>query len=160
MYFLPSPEISRASNTIIPTTPEPPPASCTEPTFPSSSGSPLNTRSDSPPRQTPERNREGTPNRTSSRDSSTQNTPTQQQNQNQQNARNTPPASSVRERRPAPRPNDEQNGNPNGNTRVERGPNTNQPRRPNRTNRNRNSGLNNGERRSDIQPPDLPRGYG
>ncbi|XP_033210402.1 E3 ubiquitin-protein ligase SMURF1 [Belonocnema kinseyi] len=160
---------ARASNTIIPTTPEPPPAVCPESTFPSSSASPLNPGTESPPRpahdwnreRTP--NREGTPSRTPSRDSSTQNTPTQQQSPNQQNqqqqqqsTRNTPPSSSVRERRAVPRPNDEQNGNSRG---EQRPPNANQPRRPNRTNRNRNSGLINGERRSDVQPSDLPRGY-
>ncbi|XP_043469470.1 E3 ubiquitin-protein ligase SMURF1 [Leptopilina heterotoma] len=149
----------RASNNIIPTTPEPPPVICSD-TFPGGSAS------ESPSRQSAEwntertPNREGTPNRTPSRENSAQNTPTQQQTPSQQNTRNTPPSSSVRERRPVPRPNDEQNGNPNGNLRVERpSTNTNQPRRPNRTNRNRNSGFINGERRSDVQPLDLPRGY-
>ncbi|KAG7210586.1 hypothetical protein KM043_012104 [Ampulex compressa] len=157
---------SRPSNAIIPTTPEPPPLPASEPTSPSGSGSPPNVQSESPSRCMPEWNGEGTPSRISSRDSSAQNTPrntpTQQQNRNQQNqhnARNVPPVPSARERRPV-RPNDEQNGNQNVNGRPERNVPNGQPRRPNRTNRNRNSVMSNTERRYDPpQPPDLPRGY-
>ncbi|XP_068965839.1 E3 ubiquitin-protein ligase SMURF2 isoform X1 [Bombus flavifrons] len=156
---------ARPTNGIIPTTPEPPPLPSSEPTSPSGSGSPPNIRTESPTRCTPEWNGDGTPSRTPSRDSSTpntpRNTPTQQQSRNQQNqhnTRNVTPASS-RERRPV-RASDEQNGNQNGNTRPERGINNAQPRRPNRSNRNRNSALVYNERRYDSpQPTDLPRGY-
>ncbi|XP_043794600.1 E3 ubiquitin-protein ligase SMURF2 [Apis laboriosa] len=157
---------ARPTNGIIPTTPEPPPLPSSEPTSPSGSGSPPNLRTESPTRCTPEWNGDGTPSRTPSRDSSTpntpRNTPTQQQNrntqQNQHNTRNVTPASS-RERRPI-RANDEQNGNQNGNVRSDRSINNAQPRRPNRSNRNRNSVMINNERRYDPpQPPDLPRGY-
>lgn len=159
-------DYNRPTNGIIPTTPEPPPLPSSEPTSPSGSGSPPNIRTESPTRCTPEWNGDGTPSRTPSRDSSTpntpRNTPTQQQNRNQQNqhnTRNVTPASS-RERRPV-RASDEQNGNQNGNARPERGINNAQPRRPNRSNRNRNSALVYNERRYDPpQPPDLPRGYG
>lgn len=155
-------------NAIIPTTPEPPPSS--EPTSPSSSASSPNVRNESPARHTSsEWNSEGTPGQTPSRDSSAQNTPrntpTQQQSRNQQqnqhNVRNMPPASSVRERRIVVRGADEQNGNQNVNGRLERGLNSGQPRRPNRSNRNRNNVMPSGDRRTDPpQPPDLPRGYG
>ncbi|XP_012137124.1 SMAD specific E3 ubiquitin protein ligase isoform X2 [Megachile rotundata] len=156
---------TRPNNSIISTTPEPPPLPSSEPTSPSGSGSPSNLRTESPTRCTPEWNGDGTPSRTPSRDSSTpntpRNTPTQQPNRNQQNqhnTRNATPASS-RERRPV-RANDEQNGNQNGNVRPDRGVNNGQLRRPNRNNRNRNSVMVNNERRFDPpQPPDLPRGY-
>ncbi|XP_076762806.1 SMAD specific E3 ubiquitin protein ligase isoform X2 [Xylocopa sonorina] len=156
---------ARPTNGIIPTTPEPPPLPSSEPTSPSGSGSPPNVRTESPTRCTPEWNGDGTPSRTPSRDSSApntpRNTPTQQQNRNQQNQHNTrniTPASS-RERRPA-RASDEQNGNQNGNARADRSVNNAQLRRPNRSNRNRNSVMANNERRYDPpQPPDLPRGY-
>ncbi|XP_029044863.1 E3 ubiquitin-protein ligase SMURF1 [Osmia bicornis bicornis] len=156
---------TRPNNSIISTTPEPPPLPSSEPTSPSGSGSPSNLRTESPTRCTPEWNGDGTPSRTPSRDSSTpntpRNTPTQQPNRNQQNqhnTRNATPASS-RERRPA-RANDEQNGNQNGNVRPDRGVNNGQLRRPNRNNRNRNSVMVSNERRFDPpQPPDLPRGY-
>ncbi|XP_031829010.1 SMAD specific E3 ubiquitin protein ligase [Nomia melanderi] len=156
---------ARPNNGIIPTTPEPPPLPFSEFTSPSGSGSPPNLPTESPTRCTPEWNGEGTPSRTPSRDSSTsntpRNTPTQQQNrnmQNQHNTRNMTPASS-RERRPI-RTSDEQNGNQSGNIRPERGTNNSQPRRPNRSNRNRNSITANNEMRYDPpQPPDLPRGY-
>ncbi|XP_012271546.1 E3 ubiquitin-protein ligase SMURF2 [Orussus abietinus] len=176
---------ARPSNAIIPTTPEPPPAPSSEPASPSSPGvsSPSsNVRNDSPLRATPDRNGESTPSRTPSRDSSVQetprSTPTQQQNQNstptqgqqsqanQQNARNTPPPSAVRERR-TPRSPEEQNGNQNAsqnananqNSRPDRASNGNQIRRPSRPGRNRSGPPASGERRSDVQPPDLPRGY-
>lgn len=69
-------------------------------------------------------------------------------------------SASSRERRPI-RVTDEQNGNQNGNVRSDRGINNGQPRRPNRSNRNRNNAMINNERRYDPpQPPDLPRGYG
>ncbi|CAK9828166.1 E3 ubiquitin-protein ligase SMURF2 [Anthophora retusa] len=153
---------ARPNNGIIPTTPEPPPLPSSEPTSPSGSGSPPNLRPESPTRCTPEWNGDGTPSRTPSRDSSApntpRNTPTQQQNRNQHNARNVTPASS-RERRPV-RTGDEQNGNQSGNVRSDRGISNAQPRRPNRSNRNRNSVMVNNERRYDPpQPPDLPRGY-
>ncbi|XP_061938624.1 E3 ubiquitin-protein ligase SMURF1 isoform X3 [Apis cerana] len=157
---------ARPTNGIIPTTPEPPPLPSSEPTSPSGSGSPPNLRTESPTRCAPEWSGDGTPSRTPSRDSSTpntpRNTPTQQQNrntqQNQHNTRNVTPASS-RERRPI-RASDEQNGNQNGNVRSDRSINNAQPRRPNRSNRNRNSVMINNERRYDPpQPPDLPRGY-
>ncbi|XP_034174941.2 SMAD specific E3 ubiquitin protein ligase [Osmia lignaria lignaria] len=153
---------TRPNNSIISTTPEPPPLPSSEPTSPSGSGSPSNLRTESPTRCTPEWNGDGTPSRTPSRDSSTpntpRNTPTQQPNRNQHNTRNATPASS-RERRPA-RANDEQNGNQNGNVRPDRGVNNGQLRRPNRNNRNRNSVMVSNERRFDPpQPPDLPRGY-
>nr|XP_034174941.1 E3 ubiquitin-protein ligase SMURF1 [Osmia lignaria] len=153
---------TRPNNSIISTTPEPPPLPSSEPTSPSGSGSPSNLRTESPTRCTPEWNGDGTPSRTPSRDSSTpntpRNTPTQQLNRNQHNTRNATPASS-RERRPA-RANDEQNGNQNGNVRPDRGVNNGQLRRPNRNNRNRNSVMVSNERRFDPpQPPDLPRGY-
>ncbi|XP_074102664.1 SMAD specific E3 ubiquitin protein ligase isoform X2 [Cotesia typhae] len=141
-------------NAIIPTTPEPPALPNSEPTSPSSSGSPSNVQSDSPPHN--HRNQEvwndGTPSRTPSRDSSTQNTPrnTPTQNQNQ-NARNQTPPSAGRDRRTS-RNNDE-NANANNNGRVERNQNQSQPRRPSRPHRIRN-----GERRNE-QPTDLPRGY-
>lgn len=151
-------------NAIIPTTPEPPPSS--EPTSPSSSASSPNIRNESPAGHTsPEWNGDRTPSQTPSRDNSGQNTPrntpTQQQNRNQQqNMRNVPPASSLRERR-AVRGSDEQNGNQSANGRVERGLNSGQPRRPNRSNRNRNNVMPSSDRRTDPpQPPDLPRGYG
>ncbi|XP_057324330.1 E3 ubiquitin-protein ligase SMURF2 [Microplitis mediator] len=163
-------------NAIIPTTPEPPALPNSEPTSPSSSGSPSNVQSDSPPHnRTQESWNDGTPSRTPSRDSSTQNTPrntptqnqsqnqnqsqSQTQNQNQQqNARNATPPSAGRDRR-ASRNSDEQNANANLNSRPDRSQNQGQPRRPSRPNRNRNGVLPNGERRNDNQPPDLPRGY-
>ncbi|XP_008555087.1 E3 ubiquitin-protein ligase SMURF2 [Microplitis demolitor] len=159
-------------NAIIPTTPEPPALPNSEPTSPSSSGSPSNVQSDSPPHnRTQESWNDGTPSRTPSRDSSTQNTPrntpTQNQSQNQsqiqnqnqqQNARNATPPSAGRDRR-ASRNSDEQNANANLNSRSDRSQNQSQPRRPSRPNRNRNGVLPNGERRNDNQPPDLPRGY-
>ncbi|EFN81984.1 E3 ubiquitin-protein ligase Smurf1 [Harpegnathos saltator] len=145
---------------IIPTTPEPPPSS--EPTSPSSSASSPNVRNESPARHTsPEWDGDGTASQTPSRDSSAQNTPrnTPTQQQNQHNMRNVPPASSVRERRVV-RGTDEQNGNQNVNGRLERGLNSGQPRRPNRSNRNRNNVMPSSDRRTDPpQPPDLPRGY-
>ncbi|XP_015179970.1 PREDICTED: E3 ubiquitin-protein ligase SMURF1 [Polistes dominula] len=156
---------NRPSNAIIPTTPEPPPLPNSEPTSPSGSGSPPNVRTDSPTvlQSTPEWNGEGTSSRTPSRDSSAQNTPrntpTQQQNrsqQSQQHIRNTPPSSAIRDRRPV-RSNDEQDGNQN--SRIERS-NNGQPRRPNRSNRNRNNAVLSAERRNEsLQPTDLPRGY-
>lgn len=140
-----------------------------EPTSPSGSGSPPNVRTDSPTvlQGTPEWNGEGTSSRTPSRDSSAQNTPrntpTQQQNrsqQSQQHIRNTPPSSAVRDRRPVRSSSDEQNGNQNANGRIERSNNV-QPRRPNRSNRNRNNAVLSAERRNEpLQPMDLPRGYG
>lgn len=145
-----------------------------EPTSPSSSASSPNVRNEgSPARHTsPEWNGgDGTLSQTPSRDGSAQNTPRntptqqQQQNRNQQqnqhNIRNaTTPSSSVRERRVV-RGTDEQNGNQNANGRVERGLNSGQIRRPNRSNRNRNSVMSSSDRRTDPpQPPDLPRGYG
>ncbi|KAF7405811.1 hypothetical protein HZH68_005180 [Vespula germanica] len=158
---------TRPSNAIIPTTPEPPPLPNSEPTSPSGSGSPPNVRTDSPTvlQGTPEWNGEGTSSRTPSRDSSAQNTPrntpTQQQNrsqQSQQHVRNTPPSSAIRDRRPV-RSTDEQNGNQNANGRIERSNNA-QPRRPNRSNRNRNNAALSAERRNEpLQPMDLPRGY-
>ncbi|KAH0541114.1 E3 ubiquitin-protein ligase SMURF2 [Cotesia glomerata] len=141
-------------NAIIPTTPEPPALPNSEPTSPSSSGSPSNVQSDSPPHN--HRNQEtwndGTPSRTPSRDSSTQNTPrnTPTQNQNQ-NARNQTPPSAGRDRRTSR--NSDENANANVNGRVERNQNQSQPRRPSRPHRIRN-----GERRNE-QPTDLPRGY-
>jgi len=71
------------------------------------------------------------------------------------------PASSVRERRIV-RGTDEQNGNQNVNGRIERGLSSgSQMRRPNRSNRNRNSAMPSSDRRNDPpQPSDLPRGYG
>lgn len=156
--------MSSRPNAIIPTTPEPP--SSSEPTSPSSSASSPNVRNESPVGHTsPEWNGDGTSSQTPSRDNSAQNTPrstpTQQQNRNQQqNTRNVPPASSVRERRIVRGP-DEQNGNQSVNGRLERGLNNSQPRRPNRTNRNRNNVMSNSDRRTDPpQPADLPRGYG
>ncbi|CAG5101275.1 Similar to Smurf: E3 ubiquitin-protein ligase Smurf1 (Drosophila melanogaster) [Cotesia congregata] len=103
-------------NAIIPTTPEPPALPNSEPTSPSSSGSPSNVQSDSPPHI--QRNQEtwndGTPSRTPSRDSSTQNTPrnTPTQNQNQ-NARNQTPPSAGRDRRTSR--NSDENANANAN---------------------------------------------
>ncbi|CAD6221311.1 GSCOCG00005141001-RA-CDS [Cotesia congregata] len=143
-------------NAIIPTTPEPPALPNSEPTSPSSSGSPSNVQSDSPPHI--QRNQEtwndGTPSRTPSRDSSTQNTPrnTPTQNQNQ-NARNQTPPSAGRDRRTSRNSDENANANANVNGRVERNQNQSQPRRPSRPHRIRN-----GERRNE-QPTDLPRGY-
>ena len=166
--------IDRPNNAIIPTTPEPPPLSSSEPTSPSSSVSSPNVRNEGSPARhmSPEWTGGGmdsTLSQTPSRDNSTQNTPrntpTQQQqqnrNQNQHNVRNTTSALSLRDRRII-RGNDEQNGNQNANGRVERGLNSGgQIRRPNRSNRNRNSVMSSNDRRTDPpQPPDLPRGYG
>ncbi|KYM92107.1 E3 ubiquitin-protein ligase SMURF2 [Atta colombica] len=165
--------IDRPNNAIIPTTPEPPPLSSSEPTSPSSSVSSPNVRNEGSPARhmSPEWTGEGmdsTLSQTPSRDNSTQNTPrntpTQQQqqnrNQNQHNVRNATSALSLRDRRII-RGNDEQNGNQNANGRVERGLNSGgQIRRPNRSNRNRNSVMSSNDRRTDPpQPPDLPRGY-
>lgn len=143
-----------------------------EPTSPSSSASSPNVRNEeSPARHASPEWSDGTPNQTPSRDGSTQNTPrstpAQQQQQNrsnqQQNVRNvtTPASSSVRERRIV-RNTDEQNGNQSVNGRMERGVNSaGQARRLNRSNRNRNSVMSSGDRRTDPpQPADLPRGYG
>ncbi|XP_015516418.1 E3 ubiquitin-protein ligase SMURF2 [Neodiprion virginianus] len=142
---------SRPANVIIPTTPEPPPPLGTEPTSPSGSGSPQNMRSQSPSSRTSDWNGEGSQNRTPVRENSVQNTPTQGQNNNHNhNLRNTTATNSTRERRPQ-RTSEEQNGN--------RLANGSQARRQNRTNRNRNSIMPNGERRNDNQPSDLPRGY-
>ncbi|XP_048507948.1 E3 ubiquitin-protein ligase SMURF2 [Athalia rosae] len=142
---------SRPGNPIIPTTLESLPAPGSEPTSPSGSGSPQNTRNQSPTPHTPERNggEVGQQNRTPVRENSACNTSTQSQNVIQ-NLRNTTTNNSTRERR-TPRSNDEQNGN--------RLPNGSQARRTNRTNRNRNSIMASGERRNDNQPSDLPRGY-
>ncbi|KYQ56552.1 E3 ubiquitin-protein ligase SMURF2 [Trachymyrmex zeteki] len=165
---------ARPNNAIIPTTPEPPPLSSSEPTSPSSSASSPNIRNEGSPARhmSPEwTGGDSTLSQTPSRDNSTQNTPRntptqqQQQNRNQQqnqhNVRNaTTSALSLRDRRII-RGNDEQNGNQNANGRVERGLNSGgQIRRPNRSNRNRNSVMSSNDRRTDPpQPPDLPRGY-
>ncbi|CAL1687113.1 unnamed protein product [Lasius platythorax] len=164
---------TRPNNTIIPTTPEPPPLPSSEPTSPSSSASSPNVRNEeSPARHTSSEwnSGDGTPNQTPSRDNSTQNTPRNTPTQQQQQTRNqqqnqhmrnvTTPASSVRDRRVI-RGNDEPNGNQNTNGRIERGPNSgSQTRRPNRSNRNRNNVVSSSDRRTDPpQPPDLPRGY-
>lgn len=164
---------NRPNNAIIPTTPEPPSLSPSEPMSPSSSASSPNVRNEESPARhiTSEwTGVDSTSNQTPIRDNSTQNTPrntpTQQQQQtrqqqNQHNVKNAPPASSLRERRVV-RGTDEQNGNQNANGRVERGLNNgSQIRRPNRSNRNRNSVMSSSDRRTDPpQPPDLPRGYG
>ncbi|XP_043282446.1 E3 ubiquitin-protein ligase Smurf1 isoform X2 [Venturia canescens] len=164
---------SRPTNPIIPTTPEHPAPPISEPTSPSGSGTPPTTRSDSPPHRSQQDswNIDGTPNRTPSRtpsrESSThntpRNTPTQQHQQIHGNQGKAPPlvgnstatsaSNALRERRAA-RNNDEQNANQTPNGRQ----NVGQPRRPGRTNRNRNGGLS--ERRNEAQQPsDLPRGY-
>lgn len=149
--------------------------SSSEPTSPSSSASSPNVRNEgSPARHTsPDwTGGDSTLSQTPSRDNSTQNTPrntpTQQQQQqsrnqqqNQHNVRNTTTqASSLRDRRVV-RGIEEQNGNQNANGRVDRGVGSGQIRRPNRSNRNRNSVMSSNDRRTDPpQPPDLPRGYG
>ncbi|XP_001606601.2 E3 ubiquitin-protein ligase SMURF2 [Nasonia vitripennis] len=163
---------SRPSNAIIPTTPEPPPAVCPEPTSPSSSaGSPQNPADGSPSgsrRTSEQRNNSGggadapppavtngsaTPSRENSAQNTPRSTPTQPPNQN---ARNTPAQTPNRSTRSSARtPNDEQNGN----ARADRGINGSQARRPSRPNRNRNSGIMGSERRTETQPLDLPRGY-
>ncbi|KAF7993940.1 hypothetical protein HCN44_011209 [Aphidius gifuensis] len=170
---------SRKNNGIISTTPEPPALSLSEPTSPSSSGSPSaqienNNNNTSLNRSQELWNGNITPNRVSSRDNSAQNTPRNTPTQNHQSNKNTPPpplppppspvttsssstttsssSSSVRERR-ARNCDDINTTNSTVNGRIQTSV---QPRRPSRQNRSRNGGS---ERRNESQPLDLPRGY-
>ncbi|XP_014219379.1 E3 ubiquitin-protein ligase SMURF2 [Copidosoma floridanum] len=165
---------SRSNNAIIPTTPEPPP--CLD-SAPSSVGnSPANGH-----------NSDTTSSSTATSPTTTASTPSRQQSLEGQSpswngseadpprgqaatpSRNGTPAN--RSERSTPRsartPNDEQNGNQQQSTgaaRMDRGINGGQSRqRSSRSNRNRNNGGGGappvGERRTESQPTDLPRGY-
>lgn len=145
---------SRASNGIIPTTPEPP---CLDPpNSPSASGSPGESR---PPPSIDASNQQQWEQVSST--TAADSTPRQPPNQNARNA--TPIAqiastsATTRGTRSGSRtPGDEANGNQQTNGRTDRSLNGSQARRPSRTNRNRNSGA----IRTEAQPLDLPRGYG